>query len=66
MIQEPKCFKRKCKHFIGVKNDGDETTERVYCAAYPDMIPDVIAYGTNKHKKVRGDQDNEIVFEKEE
>jgi hypothetical protein len=65
MIQEPKCSKRNCIHFIGVKNDGDETTERVVCAAYPDGIPDVIAYGKNKHKKIRKDQDNEIVFEKE-
>ena len=66
MLVIPKCFKRKCKHYIGVKNDGDETTERVYCTAYPDQIPDDIAYGSNKHKKVRDDQDNEIVFEKEE
>ena len=22
MIPEPNCFTRKCKHFIGVKNDG--------------------------------------------
>ena len=67
MIQTPKCFKRKCIHYIGVKQDDQkENNERVVCTAYPDMIPDVIAYGKNKHKKVRGDQDNEIVFEKEE
>ncbi len=66
MLLESNCIKRKCIHFKGIKNDGDEFTERVHCAAYPDKIPDVIAYGKNKHKKVRSDQDNEIIFEKEE
>ena len=56
MMQEPKCFTRNCKHFIGVKNDGDELSERVACKAFPDGIPDSIAYGTNKHDKpVKGD-----------
>jgi hypothetical protein len=49
MIAEPNCYRRRCKHFIGVKNDGDETTERVVCAAFPDGIPDEIAYGENDH-----------------
>lgn len=62
MIPEPNCFTRKCKHFIGVKNDGDETTERVYCAAFPDGIPAEIAFGSNKHiKPYPGD--NGIQFE---
>lgn len=45
MIQAPICYHRKCIHFLGVKNDGDEMTERVYCKVYPDRIPDGIAYG---------------------
>ncbi len=65
MLAEPKCYTRRCKHFIGVKNDGDEATERVYCRAFPDKIPDEIAYGNNPHKEVHPDQDNEITFEKE-
>jgi len=66
MIQEPKCNKRGCVHFIGVlQPDGTEQTERVVCRAYPARIPNVIAYGSNKHIKVRNDQDNEIIFEEE-
>lgn len=64
MIIEPNCSKRKCKHFVGVKNNGDETTERVFCMAFPDKIPDIIAYGDNKHlKPFRGDHG--IQFDKE-
>ena len=56
MIREPNCFKRHCKFFIGVTNDGDETTERVVCEAFPDGIPEEIAYGDNKHTgPVKGD-----------
>jgi hypothetical protein len=50
MLEEPKCFTRRCRHFIGVKQDGqEESTERVVCEAYPDGIPDEIAYGDNLH-----------------
>ena len=49
MIREPECSKRECKYYTGVKNDGDETTERVVCEAFPDGIPDEIAYGENDH-----------------
>jgi hypothetical protein len=50
MIQEPNCWKRHCRNFLGVKNDGDETSERVYCRIYPDRIPDGIAYGDDSCK----------------
>ena len=50
---------------MGVKNDGDESTERPYCAAFPDGIPEEIAYGDNKHLKPIEGQGNDIVFEKE-
>lgn len=68
MIDVGNCFERGCKHFLGVKrdlNDSPEVNERVYCLAYPDRIPDDIAYGDNKHLKVRSDQENDIVYEKE-
>ena len=66
MIKEPNCFIRNCKHFKGViQPDGTELTEKSYCAAYPNGIPDDIAYGKDKHLKVRDDQDNDIIFEKE-
>jgi len=64
MIQEPNCYKRKCKHFLGVKSDGLEKNERVYCVAFPDGIPDEIAYGDNKHlKPYKGDHG--IIYKKE-
>jgi hypothetical protein len=50
MILEPNCNKRDCAHFIGVSQpDGTEMTECVICKAFPDGIPDEIAYGDNKH-----------------
>ena len=65
MILEPKCWTRRCKHYTGIINDGDEMTERPACRAYPDGIPEDIAYGNAKHLQVRDDQDNEIVYEKD-
>lgn len=50
MIKQPNCSIRKCKHFRGVKWLGDtETTEVVYCIAYPEGIPGEIAYGDELH-----------------
>lgn len=65
MLAEPTCYTRGCKHFISVKNDGDESTERVICSAFPDGIPDRIAYGDDKHLVVAPDQTGTDVFEKE-
>lgn len=48
MIAEPKCFIRKCKHFTGVQGE-EEIKQRVVCKAFPDGIPDEIAYGQNLH-----------------
>lgn len=62
MLAEPTCHKRKCKHFLGIKNDGDETTERVYCEAFPDRIPAEIAYGDHPHTKPLKGQENDIVY----
>jgi hypothetical protein len=50
MLFEPECRKRRCKHFVGVKQDDErEVLERVVCKAFPDGIPDEIAYGENLH-----------------
>jgi hypothetical protein len=58
---------RGCKYFSGVKQlDGTEKTERVYCKAYPEGIPFEIAYGNDKHLKIRKDQTNDVTFEKED
>lgn len=64
MLLEPTCFKRGCRHFQGVKqSDGTELTEVVFCKAFPDRIPDKIAYGKDKHDKPLEGQKNDIVFE---
>ena len=50
MIPEPRCSKRKCKHFTGVvQSDGTEATELPACKAFPNGIPFEISYGDNPH-----------------
>ncbi len=50
MIAEPHCRMRKCVHYRGVVQTGNkESTERVVCCAFPDGIPEEIAYGGNLH-----------------
>jgi hypothetical protein len=67
MLAEPNCWKRKCKHFIGIlQPDGTELTERNVCEAFPDMIPEDIAYGNNRHLEPLQEQDNNIVYERKE
>jgi len=67
MMKTPKCFERSCIHFIGVTQpNGTEMTESVVCKAFPRGIPNQIAYGNNLHTKKYKDQDNKIIFEKEE
>lgn len=67
MIDIPKCYERGCIHYLGIiQPDGTELSEIPNCAAYPEGIPDVISYGSNPHLTVRRDQDNDIVFEKDE
>ena len=65
MLQEPKCFTRKCKHYLGViQPDGTEMTETNSCEAFPESIPNEIAYGNNDHTKPFPG-DNGIQFEEE-
>jgi len=49
MIGEPRCFVRDCIHFVGIRSEGIEKNERPVCKAFPDGIPDEIAYGDNNH-----------------
>jgi len=61
MILEPECSKRRCKHYTGVDQpDGTERTERVVCEAFPDGIPDDIAYGDDPHTESRN---GEVTYE---
>lgn len=67
MLLEPNCSKRNCKHYQGIiQLDGTELTEVNYCSAFPQGIPDEIAYGLNKHAVLCCGQENEIVYEKEQ
>lgn len=70
MLAEPECYKRDCIHLTGIINDGvdgdPEAGERVACRAFPDGIPQNIAYGDNKHlEKVKG-QTGDFVYTKRE
>ncbi len=66
MLEEPNCFQRKCKHYIGIiQPNGTEAIEINNCKAFLKGIPDEIAYGDNSHLKPLSDQKNKIVFEKE-
>jgi hypothetical protein len=63
MIAEPKCYSRGCQHFMGVSRpDGTEASERAVCKAFPDGIPDEIAYGDDLHTKVKDGQVGQYVF----
>lgn len=63
MIAVPNCHKRGCIHYAGVEPgpDGDEEGEHPVCVAFPDGIPDMIAYGDNLHlKHVNGQTGNTV------
>jgi hypothetical protein len=65
MILEPNCNKRNCRHYKGVEQpDGTEKSERCICSAFPEGIPDSIAYGDNKHLRPLPSQGNTVVFER--
>lgn len=66
MLQTPRCYHRRCKHFQGVRQtDGTEQTEVPVCAAFPAGIPVEIAYGNSLHlKPFQGDHG--IRYERQE
>ena len=47
----------ECKHFDQESFDG------MFCAAFPEGIPELIMSGLNDHSKPLPDQDSGIVFE---
>lgn len=66
MLQEPNCYKRHCKHYIGIlQPDDTELDERNQCDAFLTGIPDDIAYGDNLHLIKDPRQTNNIVYERE-
>ena len=67
MLLEPNCSKRQCKHYQGIiQPDGTESTEVNYCPAFPQGVPDEIAYGANKHGTPCCGQENKIVYEEKQ
>jgi len=68
MMREPNCSKRNCVNFLGVvQPDGTEKTEVNYCRAFPNGIPDDIAYGDNLHlKPIEGDNGIQFVEKEKE
>ena len=64
MLLEPNCVTRNCGHYAGVDQpDGTEASERHVCLAFPEGIPDRIAYGDDEHLEIAKDQHGEVVFE---
>ena len=64
MLAIPRCFERECVHFKGVlQPDGTEMTEVNYCRAFPNGIPDDIAYGENLHLELHPKQTTSYVYE---
>jgi len=62
MIRIPNCAERDCEHLQGVKDTEDEANQIPVCEAFPDGIPDEIAYGDNPHTEPLENQDNDIVY----
>jgi len=58
MLTPPQCYLRRCKHYQGVRHlrEADESTEVNYCPAFPEGIPNDIAYGANLHTEPHADQ----------
>jgi len=66
MLRISQCEIRKCKHLQGIlQPDGTEMSEVNYCEAFPDGIPNEIAYGNIKHLAPHPLQKNKIVYEEE-
>jgi|ETNmetMinimDraft_13_1059891.scaffolds.fasta_scaffold429636_1 hypothetical protein len=62
MLQEPTCYTRECKHFMGIAGD-KEPDQHFICKAFLDGIPNKIAsYGDNLHFEPLKDQGNDIVY----
>lgn len=68
MIDEPRCSARGCRHFEGFvvsEDTNEERDERTCCPAYPEGIPERIAFGTERHTTMQPDQTGTLVFEKD-
>lgn len=66
MMEEPNCSKRGCKHWLGFLDPTGQGVEGTvpFCVAFPDGIPDNVAWGDNPHTRPI-DGDGGTRFEKE-
>jgi hypothetical protein len=51
MTLEANCSKWGCVLYKGIKNEGDELTERPYCFIYPNGIPYSVVFGKNEGRR---------------
>jgi hypothetical protein len=49
---------------LGIKSQDEEENERNYCEAFPDAIPDEVAYGENLHSYTLPEQENNLIYVK--
>ena len=68
MIEQPRCWSRRCRHFGGVEEVGGEGEQFqvVVCPAFPRGIPERIAYGEDDHLTYVIGQEGTLVFEEGE
>jgi hypothetical protein len=66
MIRSCKCYDRKCKWYLGIRQPTGEESggESHVCAAFPYAIPKEIAYGDDLHGEVREDQIGDYIYAK--
>lgn len=64
MIREPRCSIRRCVHLLGVDGE-DEENQVCVCSAFPNGIPNEIAYGAELHLTPYPG-DNGIQYEEEQ
>ena len=66
MIDRPRCYERKCRHFDGLSKVGGGKGDRgevFVCPAFPKGIPEDIAYGRNLHFTEDPRQEGSLTFE---
>lgn len=68
-IRAPRCFVRRCHWYGGVKDLASTTGDLMpfyihVCPAFPNGIPEEIAYGTNKHLTLHPQQVGLMLFHK--
>lgn len=67
MVLDCNCFFSECIHYKGIKRlTEQEESEVHFCLAFPDGIPDGIAFENEKHLEPIKNQGNNIVYSNSE